>query len=104
MMTFLKILHIVSGVLGVFHGAAAWALMEVWEFSKPRRPDYASGETVRWESTDDDGITSVFYITPHEDLVWYGAVVVAVVSLLVCGALTLVLKWDARREGRTTLY
>jgi hypothetical protein len=29
---------------------------------------------------------------------------VAIVSLLACAALTAILKWDARRDGRTTLY
>jgi hypothetical protein len=106
-MTLLKILHAVSGVLAVFHMACAFMLTEVWQHSRPSHPDPASGATVRWETTDYSGsfrTTHVFYIRPYDDAVWNAAIVVAVVCVLICGALTLVLKMDARRNGRTTLY
>ena len=106
-MLILKILHAVSGTLGVFHVFCAVMLSEYWEHTQPGHPDHASGATVRWETRDYSGsfsYTHVVYIRAYDLAVWNAAIVVAVVSLLICGALTVYLKVDARRNGRTTLY
>ena len=106
-MVILKIMHAVSGILGVFHACGAVMLSTYWEHSQPSHYDYAAGATQRWEATDYSGSfssTHVVYITAHDLDVWNAAIVVAVVCLLICGALTLYLKMDARRSGRTSLY
>jgi hypothetical protein len=106
-MVIVKIMHAVSGTLGVFHVFGAGMLSEYWEHTQPRHPDTASGATHRWETTDYSGSFTtrhVVYITDYDLAVWNAAIVVAVVGLLICGALTLYLKMDARRNGRTTLY
>jgi hypothetical protein len=102
-MILVKILHAVSGILAAFHAVGAMLLSMYWEHTQPRHYDPASGATVRWESTD-DGVTTVFYVTPRDDAVWDAAIIVALVCGLVCAGLTLVLKLDARRNGRTTIY
>jgi hypothetical protein len=106
-MVIAKITHAVSGILGIFHLFFAGMLSEYWEHTQPSHPDTASGATVRWETTDTSSSfssTHVVYITVYDKTVWDAFLVVGIVFLLICGALTLFLKMDARRNGRTSLY
>ncbi|GAB2176194.1 hypothetical protein [Dongia sp. agr-C8] len=98
-MAIIKILHAVSALLGAAHVCFAVALSSYFDFVRPHRPDVFTGAVRPWG--DDE--TRV-YITLRDEDVFWGLAVVGAVSLAVCGVLTLVLKHDARREGRTTLY
>jgi hypothetical protein len=99
-MALVKIAHFVSAVLGLFHLAFAGMLSQVFKYSRPSHPDYAAGAVIRWSSRRYHTV----YITAHDQMIWNAMVVVGVVCLLVCAALTFYLKLDARRNGRTTLY
>jgi hypothetical protein len=103
--TVVKIAHGVFGVLGIFHLCLGIAVDFYFAHTKPTAPNAATGEILPWDVSDsDDWAERVVYITAADQAKWQALTVVGVVFLLICGALYVFLKWDARRDGRTSIY
>jgi hypothetical protein len=64
-MTFIKILHAVTALVGAGHLCFAWALSNYFDYARPSRPEAFWG-AVRPFGSDDDRV----YITAHDETVF----------------------------------